>query len=93
MPLYEFECSRCGRFDVWLRISETGQDTDCPTCRQAAQRVYTPPGLLRTSPELRRARAIEERSAHEPEVVQRLGGRPLPARHSASAPLTWTAGS
>jgi putative FmdB family regulatory protein len=83
MPLYEYECSRCGRFDVWLRISQTGQDTDCPTCSQVARRVYNPPGLLRTSPELRRARGIEEESAHEPEVVIGLRGRPLPTRHSA----------
>jgi putative FmdB family regulatory protein len=90
MPLYEFECSRCGRFDVWLQISQTGQDIACPTCRQVARRVYTPPVLLRSSPELRTARAIEEKSAHEPEVVKTLSGRGLPTRHSASADVPGT---
>jgi putative FmdB family regulatory protein len=90
MPLYEFECPRCGHFDAWLRVSQAGQSTRCPTCTEVARRVYTPPGLLRSSPGLRRARDIEEKSAQEPEVVTAPSGHPLSIRHPDSAAPPWT---
>jgi hypothetical protein len=39
---------------------------------------------------LRRARDLEERSAHEPAVVGRKEGRPMPHRHGPAPP--WALG-
>lgn len=74
MPLYAFRCDTCGPFDERRPIARAQDPAVCPTCSAPAPRLFTPPGLYRTSPGLRRALAIEERSGHEPEVVRRPPG-------------------
>ena len=80
MPLYEFECETCGSFDVWLLMNELSSPVHCPTCQAPARRVFTPPNLVRTPPAVRKARALEEKSAHEPDVVV----RPRPEQDGAA---------
>ena len=81
MPLYAFTCHACGPFEAWRPLSESGRQAACPQCGEAARRVYTPPGLVRTPAAIRMARSLEEKSAHEPAVVEGgpggLPGRPL----------------
>jgi len=74
MPLYAFRCDTCGSFEVRRPFAQAHEPAFCPVCSAPGQRVLTPPGLYRTSPGLRRALALEERSAHEPEVVTRPPG-------------------
>jgi putative FmdB family regulatory protein len=39
MPLYEYECGRCGqRFERLVSISKARQGTDCPNCRSRSVR-------------------------------------------------------
>jgi putative FmdB family regulatory protein len=71
MPLYEFQCEVCGPFQEWRSLSEYSKPAYCPHCQAGARRVFTPPNLYRTSPTHRKMRYLEEKSAHEPEVVVR----------------------
>jgi putative FmdB family regulatory protein len=93
MPLYAFACETCGPFEEWRPHSESSSPSRCPVCQAAARRLYTPPGLVRTPAPVRRARHLEEKSAHEPEVVQgsptALPGRRL--RGPASSTQPWVA--
>lgn len=43
MPVYEYECQRCGRlFDARRRIDESETGVACPTCgTQEAKRVFS----------------------------------------------------
>jgi putative FmdB family regulatory protein len=71
VPLYEFRCEGCGPFQEWRPTSKCSDPATCPQCHTHAVRVLTPPNLVRTSPAVRKARGLEEKSAHEPEVVVR----------------------
>ena len=37
MPIYEYECPACGRFEVMQKISEAALDS-CPTCQGAGRK-------------------------------------------------------
>ena len=91
MPLYAFQCEVCGPFEEWRPLAESSSPARCPVCQGLGRRVYTPPGLVRTPAHVRQARNLEEKSAHEPEVVQSpvsgLPGRPL--RPPAHATPPW----
>jgi putative FmdB family regulatory protein len=42
MPIYEYECKKCGKiFEVYQRLSEKGEDIKCPVCgaEKPAKRV------------------------------------------------------
>jgi len=43
MPLYEYECQRCGRlFDVRRGIDDTQAQIECPTCGDGdVKRVFS----------------------------------------------------
>jgi putative FmdB family regulatory protein len=82
MPAYEFICEICGPFECWRSFDECSQPMLCPTCKAAARRVYSAPGLVRTPHAIAKALQREEKSTHEPEVVT----RPRPAREEAAVP-------
>jgi putative FmdB family regulatory protein len=90
MPVYAFTCTGCGSFDLVRPMAEAGARARCPACGGDARRVFTPPGLTFPSRPVHRALDIEEKSAHEPEVVSQKRGRPLPHRHAPTPP--WTLG-
>ncbi|MEU3981606.1 FmdB family zinc ribbon protein [Streptomyces sp. NPDC026672] len=69
MATYEYLCSRCGSFDVKLEIGTAPKSYGCPVCAGAARRVYSAPGLSRTSNEVAALRVREERAREAPEVV------------------------
>jgi len=41
MPLYEFECRDCGRFEASRPIDRALAPLRCPTCRRQAPRVLS----------------------------------------------------
>ena len=87
MPLYAFRCETCGPFEEWRPLCEYSKPAQCPRCQAGARRVVTPPNLVRTPPEIRKVRALEEKSAHEPEVVRGpLPGRPFSRPHRHHSP-------
>ena len=32
MPLYDYKCDRCGPFEVWHKMAETGTPRACVEC-------------------------------------------------------------
>jgi putative FmdB family regulatory protein len=39
MPIYDFECAGCGRFEIARRIAERDDAAACPSCGESAARV------------------------------------------------------
>jgi putative FmdB family regulatory protein len=71
MPVYDYDCERCGGFSARRSMQEAGQPLPCPTCQTRARRVISAPYLATVSKHVRLAQARNERSAHEPRVVRR----------------------
>jgi putative FmdB family regulatory protein len=90
MPVYAFTCAACGGFDVVRPMAESDEPARCPDCGSDAQRVFSPPGLARLARPVRLGLDMEEKSAHEPEVVTQKRGRPMPHRHAPSP--SWAVG-
>ena len=44
MPLYEYQCGRCGRFEVIRKFSDAPL-TLCPTCGQEIQKLFSAPAI------------------------------------------------
>jgi putative FmdB family regulatory protein len=90
MPVYAFTCGTCGGFDVQRPMAESDEPARCPECGSHARRVFSPPGLALLARPVRLGLDMEEKSAHEPEVVTQKRGRPMPHRHAPSPP--WAVG-
>jgi putative FmdB family regulatory protein len=86
MAVYAFRCEACGAFDVVRPMAEASAPAQCPSCGDEARRVYSPPGLALVAAPLRRALDTEQKSAHEPDVVARKSGRPMPHGHEPAPP-------
>jgi putative FmdB family regulatory protein len=86
VPIYAFICEGCGPFELVRPVAEASTAAACPTCGTEARRVFTPPGLALLARPARRALDLEEKSAHEPDVVTEKRGRPLPHRHAKGPP-------
>ena len=44
MPLYEYQCGRCGRFEVIRKFSDAPLEA-CPTCGQEVQKLPSAPAI------------------------------------------------
>lgn len=44
MPLYEYQCPRCGRFEVIRRFADAAL-TICPTCGAEIQKLFSAPAI------------------------------------------------
>ncbi len=73
MPLYDFECRRHGPFREWAAMSHSDRPAPCPDCGKPAPRLVASPRLGIDST-VRKAHAINEKSANEPRVVHRRRG-------------------
>ena len=71
MPLYDYECSQCGEFSAFNRMSEAFEPKDCPECGESSRRIISAPHLACMPAENRKAWERNERSAHEPRVKRR----------------------
>jgi putative FmdB family regulatory protein len=83
MPVYEFQCSACGPFDVRRGMREATDPSHCPACGQLSHRVYTvpggrSPGSLLSSTSRRDAARIDRARGGEPVVTGPPSGRRLP---------------
>jgi putative FmdB family regulatory protein len=86
VPLYAFTCEGCGPFELVRPMAEASAAAACPACGAEARRLFTPPGLALVARPARRALELEEKSAHEPDVVTEKRGRPMPHRHGKGPP-------
>ena len=44
MPLYEYQCPKCGRFEVIRKFSDSPL-TSCPTCGKDIQKLLSAPAI------------------------------------------------
>jgi putative FmdB family regulatory protein len=44
VPLYEYQCARCGRFEIIQRFSDDPLRT-CPTCGDEVQKMLSAPAI------------------------------------------------
>lgn len=79
MPIYDFECTRCGPFSMMRRIDERDKPCRCETCGGEGFRVMSAPSLALMNGTHRAAHSTNERAAHAP----RQSGDGLPLRHKA----------
>lgn len=40
MPIYEYKCEKCGKFEKMQKVSEASL-TECPTCGSSVQRMIS----------------------------------------------------
>ncbi|WP_150660799.1 FmdB family zinc ribbon protein [Pandoraea sputorum] len=66
MPIYDFECGRCGTFAVMRRIADRDDPCHCPECGGEGSRVISAPALALMGNASRSAHATNERAANAP---------------------------
>lgn len=44
MPLYEYQCAKCGRFEIIQKFSDSPLSV-CPTCGQDVQKLLSAPAI------------------------------------------------
>jgi putative FmdB family regulatory protein len=71
MPLYEYECGRCGVFTAMNKISASNQPAECETCGELSRRIISVPHYALMGKALRVAHERNEQSAHEPKALRR----------------------
>ncbi|MGH2343013.1 FmdB family zinc ribbon protein [Segnochrobactraceae bacterium EtOH-i3] len=80
MPIYDYECDRCGPFSEMRPMAQSAEPCACPECGTASARAFfTMPALATMDAGRRTAHATNERASHEPissksERAQRLHG-------------------
>lgn len=78
MPLYDYNCDRCGPFEVWHAMAETGTPKACPDCDDSASRIFTAPNISLGSGSL-----MKRVGSKEPRIVKRQGEPAKPKNQSA----------
>ena len=76
MPIYEFECTDHGTFELTRPMAQVREPALCPDCGELGKRLLSAPNLATGSAVGRRAAAINERSQHEPRIVKREATKP-----------------
>ena len=71
MPLYEYECGRCGVFSAMKKISEFNEPAECNTCGESSARIISVPNYALLGKAVRVAHERNEQSAHEPRALRR----------------------
>ena len=70
MPVYDYLCEDCGPFTQFRPMSECAQPRACPECAASSPRaILTAPNFACVPATERRARSINERSAHAPQTL------------------------
>ena len=99
MPLYDYHCENCGPFRHFRPISERSSPLECDECGAEAERILTATQLNVMSSNNRIAETRNEKSAHEPGVVNVMkpahepGPRaPKPQHGHAHAHRPWMLG-
>ena len=94
MPIYEYECREHGVFEDQRSIARSDEDGPCPVCQEQAPRIVSAPNLGRMERSQVKAMDRNEKSRHEPRVVQttpRSSGERAPPR-SAGGGYPWAIG-
>jgi putative FmdB family regulatory protein len=93
MPMYEYECDSHGVFETIRSLRDAALPEPCPDCGEGARRILSAPRLAQMEANQVIARDRNERSRHEPRIVNskpagvamdKTGARPA-LRHSPSS--------
>ncbi|MGP0059766.1 MAG: FmdB family zinc ribbon protein [Beijerinckiaceae bacterium] len=69
MPVYDYVCVDCGPFSELKPMSAWSDPCGCPLCGQSCERaILRAPFIAGMDPTKRTAFAVNERSAHEPQL-------------------------
>ncbi len=71
MPLYEYECGRCGVFTAMKKISAFNQPAECDTCGEMGARIISIPHYALMGKASRLAHERNEQSVHAPRSHRR----------------------
>jgi len=89
MPVYEYLCGACGPFTDMRPMSECADPQACPQCSGGAPRVIlTAPNFACMSADERKARAVNERSAHAPKTLDQYRASHRPGCGCCSGKLS-----
>ncbi|MBL4767926.1 MAG: zinc ribbon domain-containing protein [Rhodobacteraceae bacterium] len=66
MPIYEYDCTTCGRFATIRAMSYAADPCECVMCGALSDRALAVPQLAGMDADRRNAFQTNERSAHEP---------------------------
>ena len=78
MPLYDYDCDRCGSFEVWHKMAETSVPRACPDCSAIATRIFTAPNISLGSGSL-----LAKVGSSDPRLVKRQSEPAKPTNQSA----------
>ncbi|SDQ53673.1 FmdB family zinc ribbon protein [Leucobacter chromiiresistens] len=84
MPNYRFRCAEGCEFDAMYSMSDVPRQAECAACGALAKRVITAPHLSASGGSAYGLLDRAARSAHEPQVVDRLPGRGAAPRQPVS---------
>jgi putative FmdB family regulatory protein len=90
MPIYEYECVDHGVFEDQRSIARSDEDGSCPVCENQSPRIVSAPNLGRMERSQVKAMDRNEKSRHEPRVVQAV--QAAPQREGQAAPLRAASG-
>ncbi|MGE4482096.1 FmdB family zinc ribbon protein [Acidocella sp.] len=77
MPVYDYMCPHCGPFTALMPMAAFEDDLDCPECGKAAPRaLLNVPHFALMSGTKRKAYAVNEKSAYEPDSTRKSGRHP-----------------
>ncbi|KXW56939.1 zinc ribbon domain-containing protein [Ferrovum sp. PN-J185] len=69
MPTYDFDCPKCGSFDLILKINDRDADQFCPICGEKSVRnIIQAPQFSFMTTDKRTAYEINEKASHEPKL-------------------------
>ena len=88
MATYDYRCPVDGTVTVRVPMAQVSATHPCPICEGPARRVFSAPQLRLGDASARRLLDATSRSAHEPEVVTSLPGRPRGPRRPTADPRT-----
>lgn len=91
MPVYDFVCEDCGPFEQRRSFAEADDPMVCPSCEGKVRRIYSVPYTKRMPTALLGAMDRAEKSAHEPELVQRPVGA-TGSKHQHGHGRSWMLG-
>jgi putative FmdB family regulatory protein len=85
MPVYEYECSQHGVFELSRSMRESALAAHCPQCHGASARILSLSALAAVPAATRIAKDRNERSCHEPFVAKgaALGSSSAPTERPA----------
>lgn len=92
MPTYDYECERCGTFEIWQRISEPPLTT-CRQCGGPIRRLLAPAGFILKGagfyvndyPSESRRKAVEAEEKASPAAASPSKGSDSPKGAESSA--------